>query len=37
MFFSVSHWYENFEPVEDWEVCQILEGLMESTPALQMA
>ena len=37
VFFSVGHWYENFEPVEDWEVCQILESLTESTPTLQMA
>ena len=37
VFFSVGHWYENFEPVEDWEVCQILESLTEGTPALQMA
>ena len=26
LFFSVGHWYDNFEPVEDWEVCQILDG-----------
>ncbi len=29
LFFSLSHWYDNFEPVDDWEVCQILEGLAE--------
>jgi putative phosphoribosyl transferase len=37
LFFSVSHWYDNVEPVPDWEVCQILEGATEKAPALQMA
>jgi putative phosphoribosyl transferase len=37
LFFSVSHWYDNVEPVSDWEVCQILDGVTEKAPALQMA
>lgn len=37
LFFSITHWYENFEPVADWEVCQILDGVMEPTPELEMA
>jgi putative phosphoribosyl transferase len=37
LFFAVSHWYDNVEPVPDWEVCQILEGATEKAPALQMA
>jgi putative phosphoribosyl transferase len=37
LFFSIGHWYENFEPVADWEVCQILDSVLESTPELQMA
>ena len=37
LFFSVSHWYDNVEPVPDWEVCQILDGLTEKAPALQTA
>jgi len=37
LFFSVGHWYDNFEPVDDWEVCQMLDGAMERTPVLQMA
>jgi putative phosphoribosyl transferase len=37
LFFSVSHWYDNAEPVPDWEVCQILDGATEKAPALQMA
>jgi len=37
LFFSVSHWYDNVEPVPDWEVCQILDGVAENAPALQMA
>jgi predicted phosphoribosyltransferase len=37
LFFSVSHWYDNVEPVPDWEVCQILDGVTEKTPALQTA
>lgn len=37
LFFSVSHWYDNAEPVPDWEVCQILDGAMEKAPALQTA
>ncbi|HEX3091307.1 MAG TPA: phosphoribosyltransferase family protein [Candidatus Angelobacter sp.] len=37
LFFSVSHWYDNVEPVPDWEVCQILDGVTENAPALQMA
>ena len=37
LFFSVSHWYDNVEPVPDWEVCQILDGATEKAPALQMA
>ena len=37
VFFSVSHWYDNVEPVPDWEVCQILEGAREKAPALQTA
>src|SRR5207344_1985338 len=36
LFFSVGHWYGNFEPVEDWEVCLILEGLAEHTAELAM-
>jgi putative phosphoribosyl transferase len=26
LFISLSHWYDKLEPVEDWEVCQILDG-----------
>jgi len=37
LFFSVSHWYDNVEPVPDWEVCQILDGVPEKAPALQTA
>ena len=37
LFFSVSHWYDNAEPVPDWEVCQILDGAAEKAPALQTA
>jgi putative phosphoribosyl transferase len=39
LFFSVSHWYDNVEPVPDWEVCQILDGATatEKEPALQTA
>jgi predicted phosphoribosyltransferase len=39
LFFSVSHWYESFDLVDDWEVCQILDSVVEveKTPALQMA
>ena len=37
LFFSVSHWYGNVEPVPDWEVCQILDGITEKAPALEMA
>jgi len=37
LFFSVSHWYDNVEPVPDWEVCQILDGVAEKAPALQTA
>jgi predicted phosphoribosyltransferase len=37
LFFSVSHWYESFEPVDDWEVCQILDGLIEQTSELTTA
>ena len=37
LFFSVSHWYDNAEPVPDWEVCQILDGVAEKAPALQTA
>jgi len=37
LFFSVSHWYDNAEPVPDWEVCQILDGATEKAPALQTA
>jgi putative phosphoribosyl transferase len=37
LFFSVSHWYDNVEPVPDWEVCQILDGATEKAPALQTA
>lgn len=37
LLFSVSHWYDNVEPVPDWEVCQILDGVAENAPALQMA
>jgi putative phosphoribosyl transferase len=37
LFFSVSHWYDNIEPVPDWEVCQILDGATEKAPALQTA
>lgn len=37
VFFSVSHWYTNAEPVPDWEVCQILDGVTEKAPALQTA
>jgi len=35
LFFSLSHWYDNVEPVPDWEVCQILDGATEKEPALQ--
>ncbi|HEX4604072.1 MAG TPA: hypothetical protein VH724_08780 [Candidatus Angelobacter sp.] len=34
LFFSVSHWYENFEPVADGEICQILDGLLEQEPQI---
>lgn len=37
LFFSMSHWYDNAEPVPDWEVCQILDGATEKAPALQLA
>jgi putative phosphoribosyl transferase len=37
LFFSVSHWYDSAEPVPDWEVCQILDGATEKSPALQTA
>lgn len=37
LFFSVSHWYDNVEPVPDWEVCQILDGATEKAAALQTA
>lgn len=37
MFLSISHWYENFEPVADWEVCQILDSVLEPAPELAMA
>lgn len=37
LFFSVSHWYDNVEPVPDWEVCQILDGATEKAQELQMA
>jgi putative phosphoribosyl transferase len=37
LFFSVSHWYDNAEPVPDWEVCQILDGATEKAQALQTA
>ena len=39
LFFSVGHWYDNVEPVPDWEVCQILDGATatEKEPALQTA
>jgi putative phosphoribosyl transferase len=37
LFFCVSHWYDNVEPVPDWEVCQILDGVPEKAPALQTA
>jgi predicted phosphoribosyltransferase len=37
LFFAVSHWYDNVEPVPDWEVCQILDGATEKEPALQTA
>ena len=37
LFFSASHWYDNVEPVPDWEVCQILDGATEKEPALQTA
>jgi putative phosphoribosyl transferase len=37
LFFSVGHWYDDVEPVQDWEVCQILDGVMEKAPALQTA
>ncbi|HXA84250.1 MAG TPA: phosphoribosyltransferase family protein [Candidatus Dormibacteraeota bacterium] len=37
IFFSTNHWYKNFEPVEDWEVCQILDGLVERTRERQLA
>lgn len=37
LFFSVGHWYDNVEPVPDWEVCQILDGAAEKAPALQTA
>ena len=37
LFFSISHWYDNVEPVPDWEVCQILDGVAEKAPALQTA
>lgn len=37
LFFSVSHWYDNAEPVPDWEVCQILDGATEKAAALQTA
>ncbi len=37
LFFSVGHWYDNVEPVPDWEVCQVLDGVTEKAPALQSA
>lgn len=37
MFFSVSHWYNNFEPVEDWEVCQILDGAVDQIREQRLA
>ncbi|MGZ4897306.1 MAG: phosphoribosyltransferase [Candidatus Angelobacter sp.] len=37
MFFSVSHWYNNFQPVEDWEVCQILDGAVDRTRERRLA
>jgi predicted phosphoribosyltransferase len=37
LFMSLSHWYDKLEPVEDWEVCQILEGLAEPTAELTTA
>jgi putative phosphoribosyl transferase len=37
LFFSASHWYDNVEPVPDWEVCQILDGVPEKAPALLTA
>lgn len=37
LFFSVSHWYNNAEPVEDWEVCQIIDGVNDRTRERQTA
>lgn len=37
LFFSINHWYENFEPVADWEVCQILDGVLDHANELEMA
>jgi predicted phosphoribosyltransferase len=37
LFISLSHWYDKLEPVEDWEVCQILDGLGERSAELTMA
>lgn len=37
LFFCLSHWYKNAEPVPDWEVCQILDGAAEKTPSQRTA
>ena len=37
LFISLSHWYDELEPVEDWEVCQILDGLGERRAECVMA
>jgi putative phosphoribosyl transferase len=37
IFYSLSHWYDKFGPVDDWEVCQILDGIVETPAEPQMA
>lgn len=37
LFISLSHWYDKLEPVEDWEVCQILDGHGQQQAELAMA
>jgi len=37
LFISLSHWYDSLEPVEDWEVCQMLDGHGQRRAELAMA